>query len=142
MARTFVFLYVFTVPFAMLSDKSSDIAHCFMVFLLTYGFVGLEVVAIELDNPFGNDPNDFNCRCVSTGHIPTRDEIWVARKVKLTHLFCLFISALAMTAYEDAYLTILDVDGPEWTDRLRKRMHDASATITSTELSWLLSPTI
>ena len=60
MARTFLFLYVFTVPFAMLSDKSSDLAHCFMVFVLTYGFVGLEVVAIELDNPFGNDANDFD----------------------------------------------------------------------------------
>jgi predicted membrane chloride channel (bestrophin family) len=35
-----------------------------MVFLLTYGFVGLEVVAIELDNPFGRDPNDFNIRYV------------------------------------------------------------------------------
>jgi predicted membrane chloride channel (bestrophin family) len=35
-----------------------------MVFVLTYGFIGLEVVAIELDNPFGNDPNDFNCRYV------------------------------------------------------------------------------
>lgn len=64
MARTFVFLYVFTVPFVMLSDASSDLAHCVMVFLMTYGFVGLETVAIELDNPFGDDPNDFNCRYV------------------------------------------------------------------------------
>lgn len=31
-----------------------------MVFLMTYGFVGLELVAIELDNPFGNDANDFD----------------------------------------------------------------------------------
>ena len=29
------------------------------------------------------------------------------------HMVFLFISALAMTAYEDTYLTILDVDGPE-----------------------------
>jgi predicted membrane chloride channel (bestrophin family) len=60
MARTFLFLYVFTVPFVMLSDTSSDAAHVFAVFLLTYGFMGLEMVAIELDNPFGDDPNDFN----------------------------------------------------------------------------------
>jgi len=44
MARTFLFLYVFTVPFVMVSDESSKIAHCFTVFLLTYGFVGLEMV--------------------------------------------------------------------------------------------------
>lgn len=50
MARTFLFLFVFTVPFVMVSDKSSDLAHCFVVFLLTYGFVGLEMVAIELDS--------------------------------------------------------------------------------------------
>ena len=46
----------------MVSDHSSIVAHCFVIFLLTYGFVGLELVAIELDNPFGNDPNDFNNR--------------------------------------------------------------------------------
>lgn len=60
MARTFLFLYVFTVPFVLLRDDSSVFAHCFAVFLLTYGFMGLEVVAIELDNPFGDDENDFD----------------------------------------------------------------------------------
>jgi len=60
MSRTFMFLFVFTVPFVMLNDKSNIIAHCFAVFLLTYGFVGLETVAIELDDPFGDDENDFD----------------------------------------------------------------------------------
>lgn len=59
MARTFLFLYLFTVPLVMLTDKSSIFAHCFAVFLLTYGFMGLEVIAIELDDPFGDDPIDF-----------------------------------------------------------------------------------
>jgi predicted membrane chloride channel (bestrophin family) len=59
MTRTFLFLYIFTVPFVFLSDDSSTFAHCFTIFLLTYGFMGLEVVSIELDNPFGDDPNDF-----------------------------------------------------------------------------------
>lgn len=60
MSRTFLFLYVFTVPFVMLRDESSALAHCFAIFLLTYGFVGLELVAIEMDNPFGDDANDFD----------------------------------------------------------------------------------
>jgi putative membrane protein len=60
MARTFLFLYVFTVPFVMLGDESSFVAHYFTVFVLTYGFIGLELVAIELDSPFGEDANDFN----------------------------------------------------------------------------------
>jgi hypothetical protein len=28
--------------------------------VLTYGFMGLETVSIELDNPFGDDDNDFD----------------------------------------------------------------------------------
>jgi predicted membrane chloride channel (bestrophin family) len=59
MARTFLFAYVFTIPFALLSDKSTILAHCVEVFILTYGFMGLELVAIEMDNPFGDDENDF-----------------------------------------------------------------------------------
>lgn len=59
MAKTFLFLYVYTIPFVMLTDTSGLAAHCFFVVLITLGFIGLEVVAMELDNPFGDDPNDF-----------------------------------------------------------------------------------
>ena len=45
-----------------------------------------------VDNPFGDDPNDFNCL------------------------------ALANTAFEDIYLFIRDTDGPEWADLLLDRM--------------------
>lgn len=93
MARTFLFFYVYTVPFALLSDSSNAVAHCIVIFILTYGFMGLEYVSIELDNPFGEDDNDF-------------DNL-----------------GMAYTAFEDTYLSILQVDGPEWTDRLRKRMN-------------------
>jgi predicted membrane chloride channel (bestrophin family) len=92
MARTFLFFYVYTVPFALLSDSSNAVAHCVVIFILTYGFMGLEYVSIELDNPFGEDDNDF-------------DNL-----------------GMAYTAFEDTYLSILHTDGPEWTDRLRKRM--------------------
>ena len=57
MARTFLFFYVYTVPFALLSDSSNAVAHCIVIFILTYGFMGLEYVSIELDNPFGEDDN-------------------------------------------------------------------------------------
>jgi len=93
MCRTFMFFYVFTVPFALLSDPSIAAAHCITIFILTYGFMGLEFVAIELDNPFGEDDNDF-------------DNL-----------------GMAYTTFEDAYLTILDTDGAEWTARLRSRMN-------------------
>ena len=57
MSRTFLFAYVFTIPFCLLDDNSSAFAHCCQVFFMTFGFVGLELVAIELDNPFGDDEN-------------------------------------------------------------------------------------
>ena len=48
--------------------------------------------------------------------------------------------AMALTAFEDTYLTIRDVDGPEWVDTLRVRMHDqGNAEQLATEQSWLLS---
>lgn len=62
MSRTFIFLYVFSAPFVLIEDTSSDVAHCFMVFVLTYGFIGLEICAIEMDDPFGDDENDFDNR--------------------------------------------------------------------------------
>jgi len=94
MARTFLFLYVFTIPFVLLADKSGLLAHVGAVFVMTYGFVGLELVAIELDNPFGDDDNDFDN------------------------------DALARTVFEDTYLTVMDVDGIEWAEKLRVRMQE------------------
>lgn len=44
---------------------------------------------------------------------------------------------MALTAFEDTYLTILDVDGPQWTDKLRARMHNPSRVETSPEQIWL-----
>lgn len=118
MSRTFLFSYVFTMPFLLLQDdKSSRLAHCFVVFMLTYGFMGLEVVAIELDNPFGSDANDYSS------------------------------TLLAETCYEDCYLYIRDVDGDEWADKLRLRMRDRNGMSTTameessptcSERSWLL----
>mmetsp|Transcript_23002 Transcript_23002/g.33952 ORF Transcript_23002/g.33952 Transcript_23002/m.33952 type:complete len:369 (-) Transcript_23002:106-1212(-) len=93
MARTFLYFYVFTVSFVLLKDDSSALTHCITIFILTFGFMGLEYVSIELDNPFGEDDNDF-------------DNL-----------------GMACTAFEDTYLTILEIDGPEWTDRLHRRLN-------------------
>ena len=62
MTRTILLFYLYSFPFVFLSDQDPArmmIEHCVVVFLLTYGFMGLELVSIELDDPFGNDPNDF-----------------------------------------------------------------------------------
>lgn len=52
-------------------------------------------------------------------------------------------SAMAMVAYEDIYLTILSIDGPEWTDKLRMRMYDRNdKEPLPTEQSWLLEKVV
>ena len=131
MARTFLFCYVFTIPFTFLSDNvASGVYHTVAVFIITYGFLGLETCAIELDNPFGADPNDLKyvlCVCLYAIIILT-----VIRSCFPIYsppsLFGQINSnlALAHTCIEDVYLTILDVDGLEFAGRLRQRMHLAT----------------
>lgn len=110
MARTFLFFYVFTVPFALLSDSSNVFVHCIVIFILTFGFMGLEIVSIELDDPFGDDENDF-------------DNL-----------------GMAFTAFEDNYLMINAIDGPDYADKLRAKMFDKIASdISHSEQTWLLA---
>ena len=60
-ARTLSFLWVFTLPLSLQTDNSGLLDHCFVVFFLTYAFIGLEVMSIELEDPFGLDANDIHC---------------------------------------------------------------------------------
>lgn len=74
--------------------------------------MGLEYVSIELDDPFGGDPNDFDN------------------------------GRLAQVAFEETYLTIVDIDGQEWTDKLRRKMDsgrdaDAENGIPNEAWTWL-----
>ena len=60
MGRTFVFVGAFTLPLAVVGQISNIFTACFALFLITYGFIGIELVSIELDDPFGDDPNDLD----------------------------------------------------------------------------------
>mmetsp|Transcript_40059 Transcript_40059/g.45581 ORF Transcript_40059/g.45581 Transcript_40059/m.45581 type:complete len:375 (-) Transcript_40059:149-1273(-) len=94
MARTFLFLYVYMVPFALLTDQGCGIiADCITIFVMTFGFIGLEFVSIELTEPFGEDENDF-------------DNL-----------------GMAYTIFEDIKCTVLDIDGHEWTQKLHARLN-------------------
>lgn len=92
MARTFLFAWVFTIPLALLDGKY-DFYEVFIVgILLTYGFVGLERVSIEMEDPFGNDENDL-------------DEM-----------------GLAQTVFEDIYIALCKCDGIDSAYLLRKKI--------------------
>lgn len=61
LGRTFLFLYTFTLPLALLGllhERNSMFSVELFVFFLTYGFVGLEFVSMKLLHPFGGDPHN------------------------------------------------------------------------------------
>ena len=60
MNRTIVLFYIFTLPFALVNDIKKIEWCFFMTFFITYGILGLELICVELDDPFGEDPNDFD----------------------------------------------------------------------------------
>jgi putative membrane protein len=90
MSRTFVLIWVFSLPLSLVYDMETLPALLFLIFFVTFGFVGLEFVAVEFDDPFGDDPNDFDCL------------------------------GLARVVFEDLYICIYDIDGQHAADTLRR----------------------
>eukprot|EP00591_Stephanopyxis_turris_P004141 CAMPEP_0195515262 /NCGR_PEP_ID=MMETSP0794_2-20130614/6390_1 /TAXON_ID=515487 /ORGANISM="Stephanopyxis turris, Strain CCMP 815" /LENGTH=481 /DNA_ID=CAMNT_0040643659 /DNA_START=57 /DNA_END=1502 /DNA_ORIENTATION=- len=95
MGRTILFLWIFTLPCAIMNDVEKLPALMLIIFFSTYGFVGLEFVSIELDDPFGDDPNDFDA------------------------------FGLAKVVFEDIYLAIYDIDGKQAAASLKRGFENA-----------------
>jgi len=56
MGRTFMFIWVLSLPLVLSGKDFNDMLSVFLfVILLTYGFLGLEMVAMILANPFGTE---------------------------------------------------------------------------------------
>lgn len=57
MAKIFLFLWVFTIPFSLchFTFKGGVTVPVTIIFLITFGFMGLEYVSMELSDPFGED---------------------------------------------------------------------------------------
>lgn len=58
--RTFLFIWIFSMPLALVGLDFELSAVVIFVFFLTYGYIGLELVAMRLLCPFGDDINDLN----------------------------------------------------------------------------------
>ena len=65
MNRTIVIFYIFTLPFVLVNDINQMEYCVFMIFFITYGILGLELICVELDDPFGEDPNDFDVKSIA-----------------------------------------------------------------------------
>ena len=91
MAKTFLLVWLVTLPFVFaVAETSQLVVSTLMIVLITYGFAGLEVVAMELSDCFGEDPSDLDI----AGH--------------------------AEQCFEDCYLSVYRVDGPAGARRLRR----------------------
>ena len=60
MGRMILIFWVLTLPFALQHSPYPLWGECMLIFLLTFGFFGLEFVCIEMSDPFGTDANDFD----------------------------------------------------------------------------------
>jgi len=92
MARTFLFFWLFTLPLSLMHGAEAPWKVMSTIFFTTYGFMGLEYVSMELDDPFGEDPSDFDD------------------------------SGMAQLIYEDIYVLIYKTDGEESARSLRGLM--------------------
>eukprot|EP00814_Leptocylindrus_danicus_P022334 CAMPEP_0116009932 /NCGR_PEP_ID=MMETSP0321-20121206/3717_1 /TAXON_ID=163516 /ORGANISM="Leptocylindrus danicus var. danicus, Strain B650" /LENGTH=178 /DNA_ID=CAMNT_0003478969 /DNA_START=742 /DNA_END=1278 /DNA_ORIENTATION=+ len=85
------------MPFVLVNDmgeiRSVDLL---IVFFLTYGYAGLELVSMEMDDPFGTDDNDF-----------AHEE-------------------MAAAVFEDIYLIVYDVCGGMEASQLRRMFGDVT----------------
>ena len=57
--RIFLFAWCFSLPLVLIHDNDETIEILILVFFTTFGFMGLEYSNIEMEDPFGTDPNDF-----------------------------------------------------------------------------------
>jgi len=94
MARTFLFFWVYTLPFCLVGNFQNLAVILICMFFVTYGFIGLEYVSMEMDDPFGEDPNDFD-------------------DLKMANL-----------AFEDIYITLYKIDGAQSADIVRNVIDD------------------
>jgi predicted membrane chloride channel (bestrophin family) len=93
MVRTFTFVWILTIPFVLSGRNYFDIPSAFtFVILLTYGFLGLELVSRMLSNPFGDEiTNVLNIKGMGTATVVgiERDSQYWRQKSQSTDKSCI-----------------------------------------------------
>jgi len=60
MTRTLLFIWIYSLPFALVDKMETLVAPVIVMFFMTFGFLGLEFLSLILDDPFGLHPIDFD----------------------------------------------------------------------------------
>ena len=81
MGRVFLCIWTFSMPLVLREGPFSDMWSAMVfLFFLTYGFIGLELVAMSLAAPFGDGPSDIRVTAL-------RDAVFdgIERDLAITH---------------------------------------------------------
>lgn len=81
MGRTFLFLWIFTMPLALIGLDYHYITIAIFIFFITYGYIGLELISIQLLYPYGNYNNEASIIMKNVNDlniIGMKDTIWDA----------------------------------------------------------------
>lgn len=70
----FIFLFISLLPFGLVSDMKYW--ACLVVGMIFYAFVGLDFIANEIEDPFGDDANDLPTDAICKGIKDTVSEIF------------------------------------------------------------------
>lgn len=118
MNRTFLYFYIFTVPLTLLQDVSDDYPYMqlLVTVFLTYGFVGLQLIAIELDDPFGNDQV-----CATPNQ----------RRLGLHGVVCVFHGISILPVLSHAYIFLPHPPLLFFAERLQQHRHGAGTCTTT-----------
>lgn len=60
MGRTFLFVWIYSMPLALVGLELQLVPVLIFIFFITYGYIGLELVAMRLLRPWGDNVNDLN----------------------------------------------------------------------------------
>ena len=131
MGRTFVFVWAFTLPFAIVQDISNIYAACCALFFITFGFIGIELVSIELDDPFGDDPNDLDVMAMAQ----VRDVVCVSIFVRLNSNFLQYKSIVHMLTIILKFASSSPVE-IYFFQKAKKSLRDTWSRVCSTSSKW------
>ena len=108
MTRTILIIYIFTLPLALANDITSPVPYVLLTFIITYGFIGMELICVEIDDPFGKDPNDFDVKAIAKVSFHSALDV-IKHRTSLT----IISPSYSQTVYEDIIVFIADSDGKE-----------------------------
>jgi len=105
MGRTFIFLWTLSIPFILSGGRVNRGSAITFVILLTYGFLGLEFVAMKMSNPYGDDGlNDLNVPSIAKATIIGIENDWRASESNMEDDISIMlkdVSSRALQLYEN-----------------------------------------